>query len=289
LPGVVRAGGYGETVPVAPDRSRLRILAVLAALSAYAAAWLAPPALRPALAAAAVSAGVAVGPAGAAAVALGSLALPIPWSMRAALVVAAAANGALYAHRARQSRELAARSFTDRLTGLRNYDYFAEAMRSELARVRRYGGCVTLVMLDLDRFKAYNDQHGHAAGNRLLNAVGQAIAREKRDADIAARFGGEEFAVLVPGRTADGIVVAERLRHAIGDLTPVPTSRRDFSPAVSASAGVATFPADARTPQELFELADRALYEAKRRGRDQVVAVSELIDPPIRLTTATAG
>jgi diguanylate cyclase (GGDEF)-like protein len=288
LPGDVRAGGYREVVPVAPDRSRLRILAVVVALAAYAAAWLAPPALRPALAAVAVSAGVAIGPAGAAAVALASLALPIPWSMRVALVVAAAANGALHAHRARHSRELVARSFTDRLTGLRNYDYFAEALRWELARVRRYGGCVTLVMLDLDRFKAFNDQHGHAAGNRLLNAVGQAIAREKRDADIAARFGGEEFAVLVPGRTADGIVVAERLRHAIGDLTPAPTSRHDFSPGVSASAGVATFPVDARTPQELFELADRALYEAKRRGRDQTVAVSEVIDPPLRLEAAGA-
>jgi len=254
LPGDVRAGRYREGVPVAPARSRLRILAVVVALAAYAAAWLAPPALRPALAAAAVSAGVAIGPAGAAAVALGSLVLPIPWSMRVALVVAAAANGALHAHRARQSRDLAARSFTDRLTGLRNYDYFAEALRWE----------------------------------RLLNAVGQAIAREKRDADIAARFGGEEFAVLVPGRAADGIVVAERLRQAIADLTPAPTSRRDFSPGVSASAGIATFPVDARTPQELFELADRALYEAKRRGRDQTVAVSELIDPPLRLEVAGA-
>src|SRR4051794_28972961 len=164
-------------MPVAPDRSRLRVLAVVAALAAYAAAWLAPPALRPALAAAAVSAGVAIGPAGAAAVALRSLALPIPWSMRIALVVAAAANGALYAYRSRQSRELAARSFNDRLTGLRNYDYFAQALRWELARVRRYGGCVALVMLDLVRSKALNDRHGHAAGNRLLNSVGQAIAR----------------------------------------------------------------------------------------------------------------
>lgn len=273
-------------MPVAPERSRLRALAVVVTLVAYAAAWLAPPALRPACAALAVSAGVAIGPAGAASVAIGSLLLPIPWSMRVALLVAAAANGALHAYRSRQSRELAARSFTDRLTGLRNYDYFAESMRSELARVRRYGGCVTLVMLDLDRFKAFNDHHGHAAGNRLLNAVGQAIAREKRDADIAARFGGEEFAVLVPGRAADGIIVAERLRHAIADLTPNPTSRRDFTPGISASAGVATFPVDARTPQELFELADRALYEAKRRGRDQVVAVSELIEPPLRLAPA---
>src|SRR6478672_8829134 len=204
----------------------------MVALLAYAGAWLAPVAARPALAVLAVSAAAAIGPIGALAVAIGSLAVPVPWSVRAALLVAAAINGVLHAQRRRHSRELVARSFTDRLTGLHNYDYFAEAMRSELARVRRYGGCVTLVMLDLDRFKAFNDHHGHAAGNRLLNAVGQAIAREKRDADIA---------------------------------------------------GVATFPVDARTPQDLFELADRALYEAKRRGRDQVVAVSELIEPPRRL------
>ena len=255
----------------------------MVALLAYAGAWLAPIAARPALAVLAVSAAAAIGPIGALAVAIGSLAVPVPWSVRAALLVAAAINGALHAQRRRHSRELVARSFTDRLTGLHNYDYFAEAMRSELARVRRYGGCVTLVMLDLDRFKSFNDQHGHAAGNRLLNGVGQAITREKRDADIAARFGGEEFAVLVPGRAADGMIVAERMRRAISDLTPAPTSQRDFAPSISASAGIASFPVDARTPQELFELADRALYEAKRRGRDQVVVVGDLVEPPLRL------
>jgi len=231
----------------------------------------------------AVSAAAAAGPLAAAAVGLGALALPVPWSVRAALVAVAVANGLIHALRRRKSRELASRTFTDRLTGLRNYDYFAEALRAELARVRRYGGCVTLVLLDLDRFKAFNDARGHAAGNRLLHAVGQAIAHEKRDADIAARFGGEEFAVLVPGRTADGVIVAERMRRAIADLTPAPTSRRDFSPPISASAGIATFPVDARAPQELFELADQALYEAKRRGRDQVVEAAELIEPPLRL------
>jgi diguanylate cyclase (GGDEF)-like protein len=270
-------------VPGQAERSHLRVVAVVTALLAYAGAWLGPVPIRPAMAALAVSAAAAIGPAGAAAVSLGVLAVPVPWSVRGALVVAAAVNGGLHAQRRRQSRELAARSFTDRLTGLRNYDFFAEALRSELARVRRYGGCVTLVMLDLDRFKAFNDHHGHAAGNRLLHGVGQAIAREKRDADIAARFGGEEFAVLVPGRAADGIIVAERMRHAIAELTPAPTSRRDFTPAISASAGIATFPVDARTPQELLELADQALYEAKRRGRDQVVVVSEVVGPALRL------
>ena len=270
-------------MPGLGERPHLPAAAVVAALLAFAGAWFAPGVARPAIAIVAISAAAAAGPLAAAAIALGAVVLPVSWSVRAALVVAAVANGAVHAHRSRKSRELASRTFTDRLTGLRNYDYFAEALRAELARVRRYGGCVTLVLLDLDRFKAFNDARGHAAGNRLLNAVGQAIAREKRDADIAARFGGEEFAVLVPGRAADGVIVAERMRRAIADLTPTPTSRRDFAPPVSASAGIATFPVDARSPKELFELADQALYEAKRRGRDQVVEASELIEPPLRL------
>ncbi len=261
----------------------MRIVAVLLSVGGYAAAWVAPVALRPTLAVLSVSIAAALGPVGAIGVSVASLLLPLPWSIRICLVAAAAANGALHALRRREGRQLAARSFTDRLTGLRNYDFFSQAMRDELARVRRYGGCVTLVILDLDRFKAYNDRNGHAAGNKLLNAVGQAISREKRDADIAARFGGEEFAVLVPGRTGDGVILAERMRQAIADLTPSPTSRKDFSPGVSASAGVATFPVDARDPKELFELADRALYEAKRLGRDQVVTAAEMIEPPLRL------
>jgi len=261
----------------------MRILAVLLALGGYAAAWLAPGAAGPTLAVLSVTVAAAIGPTAAIAVAAGVALLPMPWSVRACLVVAALTNGALHAARRRTGSQLAARSFTDRLTGLRNYDFFSQALRDELARVRRYGGCVTLVILDLDRFKAYNDRHGHAAGNRLLNAVGQAISREKRDADIAARFGGEEFAVLVPGKTGDGVILAERMRRAIADLTPAPTSRRDFSPGISASAGVATFPVDARDPKELFDLADRALYEAKRLGRDQVITAAELIEPPLRL------
>jgi len=231
----------------------------------------------------AVIATAAAGRAGGVVVALGAVVLPVAVPVRIALAVAALANGELHERHRRSARALAARSFTDRLTGLRNYDFFAEAMRAEVARVRRYGGCVTLLLLDLDRFKAFNDHHGHAAGNRLLAAVGRTIEREKRDADVAARFGGEEFAVLVPGRTTDAAVVAERLRAAIADISPGPVSRHDLSPGVTASAGLATFPVDARDPAELFELADRALYEAKRRGRDRTVTAADLVERPLRI------
>ncbi len=233
--------------------------------------------MRPALAAMAVVCTTAtLGRAGGVVGAVACAPLPLPVAVRIGLAIAALVNGELHERHRRSARTLITRSFTDRLTGLRNFDFFAETSRAELARARRYGGCVTLVLLDLDHFKAFNDEHGHAAGNRLLAAVGQAIAREKRDADIAARFGGEEFAVLVTGRTVEGAVVAERMRRAIALLSPPPRSRRDFSQPVSASAGVAAFPADARDAQELFEMADRALYEAKRRGRDRVVTADTL-------------
>jgi len=210
-----------------------------AAVVLAAGAWLAPPPLRPAALVLAVLAASAFGRAGAAA-------------------------------------GLRARTFTDRLTGLRNYDYFSEALGVELARVRRYGGCITLVILDLDRFKAYNDDHGHGAGNRLLSSVGHVLAREKRDADIAARFGGEEFALLVPGRGSQAVVVAERVRQAIADIHAGALDRNHVPEIVTASAGIATFPVDARDAEELFEQADRALYEAKRRGRNRVVCAEHL-------------
>jgi diguanylate cyclase (GGDEF)-like protein len=243
----------------------------------YAATWPLPPGLQAASAAFAVTLasgtfGRVGGVAAAAAVAI----TPLPLSVRLALVVVALVGGELR-HRALQAgRAMAARSFTDRLTGLRNYDFFCEALTAELARVRRYGGCTTLVLLDLDRFKAFNDRHGHAAGNRALTAVGHLIAHQKRDADVAARFGGEEFAILVSGRTTDGVVVADRVRQAIHDLSTTSLRRHMSADVITASAGIATFPVDARDADELIELADRALYAAKHRGRDCLVTAAEL-------------
>jgi diguanylate cyclase (GGDEF)-like protein len=256
------------------------MLAVAAAVCA-AGAFAAPPAARPALAGlAAVLAPVAAGRAGGVLAAAAGMAAPFAWPLRIALAAIALANGEAYGRLRAGSRALAARTFTDRLTGLRNYDYFVESLRAETARVRRYGGCTTLVLLDLDRFKAYNDRHGHAAGNRLLAAVGRVIAREKRDADVAARFGGEEFALLVPGRGDDAVVLAERIRRAIEDMPATRLHRHHPSEVVTTSAGLATYPLDARDAEELIELADQALYSAKHAGRNRVVTASSLVADP---------
>ena len=199
---------------------------------------------------------------------LAALAVPGPAWLR--LSLAAVACAALVAARlgAGETRRLERRAFTDQLTGLYRYDYFAEALARELGRVARYGGELSLVLLDLDRFKAFNDAHGHAAGNALLAAVGRTVRRTVRDSDLAARFGGEELAVLVQGGRDEGAALAARLRAEIATLL-VETESGPVG--TTASAGVASYPdcADARA---LFQAADAALYEAKRRGRDRLVA-----------------
>jgi diguanylate cyclase (GGDEF)-like protein len=162
-------------------------------------------------------------------------------------------------------------AFTDRLTGLYRYEYFADALPREIERVRRYGTELSLVVFDLDRFKDFNDRHGHSAGNQLLEGVGRALLRETRGTDLAARFGGEELIVLVQGSARDAIALAERVRQAVSDLAVrVP----DGLAGTTISAGVATFP---REPDaaSLLDAADGALYEAKRSGRNRVVTATD--------------
>ena len=118
-------------------------------------------------------------------------------------------------HLRRRVGRFVQRSFTDRLTGLFNYDFLQAQVRYEIDRVRRYGGSCSILVLDLDHFKRFNDTHGHQAGNLLLRALADAVRRDKRDSDFAARFGGEEFVVLVPGDATDAVRLAERLRGSV--------------------------------------------------------------------------
>jgi diguanylate cyclase (GGDEF)-like protein len=154
---------------------------------------------------------------------------------------------------------------TDELTGLPNRRAWQEALGRELSRARRSGEALCVAMLDLDYFKRYNDQQGHQAGDRLLKRVAVAWSGELRATDILVRYGGEEFALALPGCELDeGLATVERLRAAI------PLGE-------SCSAGVAQWDGE-EFSAELLERADRALYEAKRSGRDRTVLAYESAD-----------
>jgi diguanylate cyclase (GGDEF)-like protein len=163
---------------------------------------------------------------------------------------------------------LAATSLCDRLTGLYNYGTFVDYLHNEVTKTDRYGGQLTLLMLDLDHFKEFNDVHGHEAGNDLLRKVGAALRSLVREADVAARYGGEEFAVLIRGDESQGFELAERLRTSVEDLSvTVRGGRRAYA---TVSVGVASYPGAASTEKELIERADAALYASKHRGRNRV-------------------
>lgn len=152
----------------------------------------------------------------------------------------------------------------DELTGLANRRLLYEALALEVGRHRRTGAPLTLVALDVDHFKDINDRHGHPAGDAVLRAVGAALRDNTKAYDLAARHGGDEFLVLLPGcRHADSFGVAERLRRAAAAAT-------DPTFGVTLSAGAATVPDEADDGDSLVAAADSALYAAKRGGRNRV-------------------
>jgi diguanylate cyclase (GGDEF)-like protein len=155
-------------------------------------------------------------------------------------------------------------AYTDFLTGLRNRRYLELILERELFRVARYGRPLSLVILDLDGFKAVNDTHGHEVGDRVLRALARCLEEHLRQSDRAVRLGGEEFAVLLPETgLPQALRLAERLRRAVAALKVPPAER------LSASFGVAQAgPTD--SPLSLLKRADEALYRAKRAGKNRV-------------------
>ncbi len=162
-------------------------------------------------------------------------------------------------------------SYTDPLTGLANRRALFVRLEEEWARAQRYGDELSVLMADLDHFKAVNDGHGHIAGDEVLRSVARVLLRSVRKVDAVARYGGEEFCLVLP-RTGkrEALRVADDLRRAVAAtaIEPLPGA-----PAlhVTLSVGVAAFPADAADVSALIARADEALYRAKRAGRDRVI------------------
>jgi len=158
----------------------------------------------------------------------------------------------------------------DSLTGLYTHRYFHERLGEELDRCRRLGTSLAVLLLDLDDFRTFNERHGHSAGDSALRAVAHVVESSVRRIDVAARFGGEEFAALLIDTDAEGAVeAAERIRDGMSDVSFAAEGER-----LSVSIGVAAFPGDASSKDELLDKADWAMHLAKRHGRDAVVAFS---------------
>jgi len=195
--------------------------------------------------------------------------LPVFVYVTASTLVVFAAFGLVLG---RQADELLRRLSTDALTGLLNRRAFLERLDQEHDRSRRYPQPLSVLLLDVDSLKGINDRGGHAAGDAALRAIGDAIRRGLRASDTGCRFGGDEFAVMAPEADAPASrVLAERIR-SLAEGMSLPGGLR-----ATVSIGIAcATPGDGWMPQAILERADRALYAAKRAGRNRVVLDKEV-------------
>lgn len=161
-------------------------------------------------------------------------------------------------------------SITDELTGLYNRRYFHEQLEIEYARCMRYKRPFAVIFIDVDDFKKYNDRWGHPAGDELLREISLILRMNCRRSDLAYRIGGEEFAILCPEvAAAEARKFAERIRQVIATY-PFPNAESQPLGCISVSSGVASYPRQGQSIETLLQSADRALYSAKRAGKNQV-------------------
>ena len=187
------------------------------------------------------------------------------------IVAVAIANARLY-EKVKES------SITDELTTLFNYRYFRIRLRDEVFRSQRTNRPISLIILDVDNFKNYNDTLGHPAGDQVLKQIASILKSCIRDTDVGARYGGEEFCVIMPEENQDGArALCERLRQRVEDY---PFFKEEIQPLgkLTVSLGAATYPTDAAMIKELLVRADKALYRAKNNGRNQFCIYSQATD-----------
>jgi diguanylate cyclase (GGDEF)-like protein len=182
--------------------------------------------------------------------------------------------------KAKYQETLSLLAFKDEMTGLSNFRYFERRLSEDLIRAKRYKQTLTLIIMDIDHFKKFNDVYGHKAGNVLLKQFGQLLKDCLRESDLPARYGGEEFIAICPAISGlEALIVAERIRTTfeqarfdLGEsLTGAPVNVK-----ITVSVGCATYPDHGLSPNHLVRQADRALYAAKNRGRNIVVSCDEL-------------
>jgi len=194
------------------------------------------------------------------------------------LLTTLAGYAAVAIDNARHYEETRSLAMTDGLTGLANRRTLWEALEREIARASRAGTPLSVVMIEVDRFKRFNDTHGHLLGDFALQQVARVLTREHRaHVDVVARYGGDEFVALLPEtRKAEATVLAERIRHLVGGASErAPTDGSEtLGPLITVSLGVASFPEDGRTVEALVRAADRAMYTVKAAGGDAVAVAS---------------
>ncbi len=172
---------------------------------------------------------------------------------------------------------------TDALTGVHNRRYFDEALQREIQRARRLNYPLTLLFVDIDKFKDFNDRYGHMAGDVALQNVATVLRRVVREVDVVARYGGEEFTVVMPGCAYDAAEnVAEKLRAAV-EQARFAIREKETEASVTVSVGAATYPDTTTSAWDLVSAADAAMYQAKQAGRNRV----RVAQPPGRASPST--
>ncbi|MET8229930.1 diguanylate cyclase [Micromonospora sp. NPDC005298] len=200
-----------------------------------------------------------------------------------------AGHAAVAVENVRVHEEAQRLSLTDPLTGLWNYRYLRESIRREVERASRFGRMLSVLALDLDRFKDVNDTYGHAAGDTVLAEFARRVRGEIREVDLAFRQGGEEFVLLLPETDARGAaIVAERLGAAVREA-PIAVEAYAGPVMVTVSVGIAVYPDHGSTGREVLEAADDALYAAKAAGRDTYRVAEVRPDVPTRELPVLAG
>jgi len=167
--------------------------------------------------------------------------------------------------------EMMQNALMDELTGVYNRRYFERSLNREINRARRHSHSLSLLALDLDNFKEFNDRHGHAAGDQVLAAFSDQLRKSFRAEDIVCRYGGEEFVVILPLTTpVNAMIVAQRFLDEVRKL-------EIYGRSVTCSGGIAGYPEHESEPRGLFKAADRALFIAKKRGKDRILFADEVI------------